>query len=542
MYNFAAVVQSTQTTRLESSMKRLKLPIGIADFRSIRTEGYCYVDKTALIEALVDQGRHYFLSRPRRFGKSLLLDTMRELFQGSEVLFKGLDIHSRWDWSATHPVVRLSLDGGYSRRGELESDVMTQLDLLESAHDMVPVRASGSYTASSRLRRLLYHLHDKTGRQAVVLVDEYDKPILDALDDRQLALDNRDYLRSLYGVIKASGEHVRFVFVAGVTMFSKVSLFSGLNNLNDISIDPRYADICGYTEAEMDAVFGSELDGLDRAEVRRWYNGYCWGGEGRVYNPWDILNLLDTRAFKAHWFASGEPTFLYKLMMRRRFAPMDVENLKVAEDFVSKFDVDDISAEALMFQAGYLTITGQRHDGAENILNLDYPNFEVRSRLSAGYLDHLFGPGRASPFESRQLAGLLAGNDFDGFAAALRRLLAAIPNEWHANNDMAGREGWYCSVLHACLWDVAQAGLRPEESTSRGRSDLVVALGDQVFVFECKMVKGADADKVASDAVAQIRDMGYADRHRAGTGNTHLIGAAFSAETRNLAAITVQPA
>jgi len=257
-------------------MTRQRLPIGIQDFTTIRSENFYYVDKTSLIRKLVDEGRHYFLSRPRRFGKSLLLDTIKALFEGQEALFRGLAIHDHWDWSVTHPVLRLSFGGKYDGPEDIEGDIIEQLEGLEREHDLAPAPASD--TAPRRLRNLLDRLHRKAGQQVVVLVDEYDKPILDALHDPARARANRDYLRGVYGIIKDSAEHVRFVFVTGVSMVSKVSLFSGLNNLKDISLDPRFATICGYTDTDLDTVFAPELDGLDREAVRTWYNGYNWRG------------------------------------------------------------------------------------------------------------------------------------------------------------------------------------------------------------------------------------------------------------------------
>ena len=247
--------------------RRSRLPIGIQSFRRLRETDSYYVDKTPLIRELVDQSDYYFLSRPRRFGKSLLLDTLGMLFEGHEKLFRGLDIHGHWDWSVRHPVVRLSFDGKYSEPGEIEGDIIEQLESVERQYDLPP--APTSDTGSRRLRNILDRLHLSTGQRVAVLVDEYDKPILDVLDDPDLARANRDHLRGFYGIIKGSAEHVRFVFVTGVSMFSTAGPFSGLNNLEDISLDPRYATICGYTEDDLDRVFGPELDGLDREDIRR---------------------------------------------------------------------------------------------------------------------------------------------------------------------------------------------------------------------------------------------------------------------------------
>ena len=268
-------------------MKRMKFPIGIADFRSIRDRGYYYVDKTPHIEKLINQGKHFFLSRPRRFGKSLLLGTMQELFEGNEPLFQGLHIHDHWDWSTKYPVVRLSFDTNYSESGQLESYVVNRLKRIAYSHN-VPTEFY-SDDGPQFLENLLWHLHDATHRQVVVLVDEYDKPVLDAIDKPDLAEQNRDYLTVFYGTINGSRNHIRFVFVTGITMFNIWTLFSTLNNLKNIRIDPRYSTICGHTESDLDSVFASELKGSSRSEIQRWYNGYSWRGSDAVYNPWAIL-------------------------------------------------------------------------------------------------------------------------------------------------------------------------------------------------------------------------------------------------------------
>ena len=224
------------------SMKRSKNPLGHQDFRTIRTEQYYYVDKTPHIRQLIDSGSHYFLSRPRRFGKSMLVSTLKSLFEGEQSLFEGLDIYDRWDWSVQHPVIRISFGGSYDQPGDLESSVQSKLSRLEKKFGIEPALHSNSERGSVRLERLLEELHEKTSKRVAVLVDEYDKPILDVIKNTEMAELNRDYLGGFYSVIKDSAEHVRFVFVTGITMFSKVSLFSGLNNLDDISLESEVCD------------------------------------------------------------------------------------------------------------------------------------------------------------------------------------------------------------------------------------------------------------------------------------------------------------
>ncbi len=520
-------------TRPESgAMKRRKLPIGIQSFRTIREEDFYYVDKTPLIRHLVEQGRFYFLSRPRRFGKSLLVDTLKSLFEGSEELFRGLDIHGQWDWSAQHPVVRLSFDGKYNQPEDVERSVLNQLAIIERNAGLTLSPALD--TGPERFQDLLDRLHHATGRQVVVLVDEYDKPILDVLEDPDLAKANRDYLRGFYGIIKGSAEHVRFVLVTGVSMFSKVSLFSGLNNLRNISFDPNYATICGYTDRDLGAVFAPELPGLDRDEIREWYNGYHWLGDEKLYNPFDLLLLFETRNFKSHWFETGSPTFLFRMMMEREVSPMELENRVSDEELVSTFDVENITVDALLFQTGYLTITGMERDGPQTFYTLNYPNFEVRYSLNHGLLGHLGRQGKEVSDRGKALGRLLVANDFDGFADHLRSFFAGIPYQWQGANSPARYEAWYAGMLYACFRTIG-LDLRVEDSSGRGRADMVVLHGGQVFVFEFKMAKDeGDTEDVLDRAIAQMRDRGYGEKYRNRGEPIYLVGGVFGRAERNL--------
>lgn len=516
-------------------MTRKRLPIGIQSFQRIREQDCYYIDKTAHIRRLIDRGDFYFLSRPRRFGKSLLVDTFKALFEGREALFKGLDIHGHWDWSVKHPVLRLSFDGKYNDSGEVDGDIIEQLESAEREHDLSP--AVTSNTGPRRLRNLLDRLHRKTGHRVVILVDEYDKPILDVLDDPERAKANRDCLRGFYGIIKGSAEHVRFVFVTGISMFSKVSLFSGLNNLDNISLDPEYATICGYTDRDIDTVFAPELPGLDRDEIRTWYNGYHWLGDKKLYNPFDLLLLFRKRQFEPHWFETGSPAFLFRTMMERGVSPMELENLTASAVQLSKFDVDDIGTEALLFQTGYLTITGMERDGAQTFYTLDYPNFEVRHSLNHGLLNYLGQRDKAVLDSGKELARLLAANDFDSFADHLKSFFAGIPCQWQGANSPARYEAWYAGMLYACFRTIG-LDLRVEDASSRGRADMVLLHGEQVFVFEFKMAHGeADSEATAKLAIKQIQQKGYAEKYRDRKQPIHLIGIAFDPNLRNLAAV-----
>ena len=504
-----------------------KLPIGIQTFREIREEGHYYADKTPHIEELIAQGKHYFLSRPRRFGKSLLLDTVKELFEGSEELFQGLRIHGRWDWQRRHPVVRLSFGSGdFSVAGAVAGRAAEELDAIASQHgvDLKGLSPEG------RFARLLRAMHQSAGERVVVLVDEYDKPILDALGAPEVARANRSFLSGLYAVVKDCDAHIRFTLLTGVSKFSKVNLFSGLNNLRDITLDPRFATICGYTEGDLDTVFAPELEGLDRERVREWYNGYSWRGDERVYNPFDILLLFDSREYRAWWFETGTPTFLVDTLLRRGVNAFALDGLVADEVLLSSFDVDEIAPEALLFQTGYLTIEESSERTGRVSYRLGYPNLEVRQSLNEALLRRLAGAAAGAAARNRLYDGLL-DNDLAGVEAEFRAIYAGIPADWHRRNDIARFEGYYASVFYASL---AALGfdLRVEDASAAGRVDLALRCGGRVYLFEFKVIERAGDGA----ALRQLRERGYAEKHRATGEPVHLVGVEFSEESRNIAA------
>ena len=523
-------------------MSKRLLPIGIQTFREIRERECYYVDKTAYIRRLLNEGKHYFLSRPRRFGKSLFLDTLKEVFEGNEPLFAGLAIHDHWDWSVRHPVLRLSFGkGNFKVPGYVETNLMAQLDAVERRTGV----ASDYPTGPERFAHLLEALHSQTGQPVAVLIDEYDKPILDALEVPDIARANRDFLRGLYAVIKDSDAHVRFTFITGVSKFSKVSLFSGLNNLTDITLEPEYSAICGYSDADLDAVFAPELPGLDRDQIRDWYNGYCWAstssaeplGDEQVYNPFDILLLFRSREFKAYWFETGTPTFLVETLYKRRVSSLELGEMVGSDELLSTFDVDHIATEALLFQTGYLTITDAEDLGGERLYRLGYPNREVRQSLNRSLLRYLVQDSTRQMANSIRLYRLLEANDFVGLETLFHAFFASIPYEWYTNNDIAGYEGYYASVFYSYF---AALGLdiTVEDSSSHGRLDMAVRFNDQVYLFEFKVVELASAGAT----LAQLQERRYADKYRGLGQPIHLIGVEFSKDERNVAAFDVEQA
>ena len=513
-------------------MTRRRLPIGIQTFRTVRELGCYYVDKTDYIQRLLDEGTHYFLSRPRRFGKSLFLDTCKELLEGNEALFHGLSIHERWDWSVRHPVVRLSFGSGHFQgQGDLRTEVMDRLEVVESDAAVKPRHVS----APARLTHVIRTLHERTGQRVALLIDEYDKPILDALDSPEIARANRDFLCGLYAVIKDSDAHIRFSFITGVSKFSKVSLFSGLNNLKDITLDPRYSSICGYTESDLDTVFAPELPGLDRDTVREWYNGYGWLGEEKVYNPFDILLLFDSRKFSAWWFETGTPAFLVETLFKRRVTSLALDDMVGSAELLSTFDVDDMPTEALLFQTGYLTIVRSEPRGGEMFYRLGYPNLEVRQSLNRSLLNHMTGDPSSRSSHSARLYDLLLVNDFEGLKALFHSFYASIPHPWYTSNDIARFEGYYASVFYSYF---AGLGLdvTVEDSTSHGRLDMAVRFNGNVYLFEFKVVEMAPEGA----AMAQLKKKRYADKYRGAGVPIHLVAVEFSKDARNVVAFDVE--
>ena len=505
---------------------RLRLPIGVQSFRKLREDNCHYVDKTGFVLQLVREGTHYFLSRPRRFGKSLLVNTLKELFEGSRELFEGLEAERGWDWSVRHPVVRLSFGGVQAKlAGDLEADLGEQLRVVEGKQGLT--EADG--TVRGRFRNLIRSLHSRSGQRVVVLVDEYDKPILDAMDEPTIARANRDYLRGFYSVIKDCDDHVRFCLLTGVSKFSKASLFSGLNNLRDITLSPKYSSICGYAESDLDAVFAQELEGLDRDQIRDWYNGYSWGGAEKVYNSFDVLLLLADREFKPWWYETGTPTFLIDRLAEEAVPWQMLDGLSASEQLLSTFDVGRVAPEALLFQTGYLTVLEREdlEDGAG--YRLGYPNREVRQSLNRSLLDDLLGAGWNRDRDRKRLIRAMKAGDLAGMKELLGALLAGIPHQWHGRNPMAEHEGFYASVMYA-HFSATGAEVRAEESGSAGRADLCVRAFGRVYVFEFKM-RGRGG---AAAAMAQLKARGYADRYRGRGEPIHLVGMEFSAEARNV--------
>jgi hypothetical protein len=506
-------------------MQRKKLPIGIQTLREIREDNHYYVDKTPFALRLINQGKYYFLSRPRRFGKSLFLDTLAELFAGNQALFHGLYAEDHWDWSIKYPVIKISFGGGVVKDA---ADLQVRLDAQLAYLEKTAGTAASTTSIPERFRNLIRHCAQTTGQRVAVLIDEYDKPILDRIEDSEKALGIREKLKDLYSVIKDSDQFIKFAFLTGVSKFSKVSLFSGLNNLNDITIDAAYSAICGYTEADVDTVFAPELAGLDRDEIRRWYNGYNWTGES-VYNPYDLLLLFNKRTVRPWWFETGTPTFLIKLLARRGFFTPNLAKLHTGLQILSSFDIEAIANEAILFQTGYLTILSVKEPiRGHPIYTLGYPNQEVETSLNAALLSGL-GADATAAFNNRiRLADLLLANDLPAMQSLFHAFFASIPHDWYRNNPIAQYEGYWASIFYSYF---AALGLDIilEDVTNQGRIDMTVRFNGHTWLFEFKVVELVPEGK----AIEQLRSRNYAEKYK-GSGPVHLVGVEFSRESRNI--------
>jgi hypothetical protein len=501
-----------------------KLPIGIQTFAKIREAEYYYVDKTDFALTLIAQGSHYFLSRPRRFGKSLFLDTLKELFEGNEPLFRGLYAHDIWNWQIKYPVIKISFGGGVLvSRPDLDDSLDGQLASYEADHG-----GNSKLSLRRRFANLIKAMHLQSGQRVVILVDEYDKPILDRIEEQDVARAIREGLKDFYAVIKDSDTHIHFAFLSGVSKFSKVSLFSGLNNLQDITLDARYSAICGYTDYDVDTLFAPELTGLDRIEIRKWYNGYNWLGDA-VYNPFDLLLLFDQRQFRPYWFETGTPTFLIKLLSEQQQFTPDLARIMAPESLLSTFDVGNIPLEALLFQTGYLTIDSARYLPGRLELTLRYPNKEVQASLNDSLLQTLSQDPMVPARNISKLYDILMANDLPAMKDLFHSFFASIPHDWYRKNQLAGFEGYYASIFYSYF---AALGLDVfvEDSTNKGRIDMTVRFNGHIYLFEFKVVEMVSEGK----ALKQLQVKEYAEKYRQQGEPIHLLGVEFSRESRNI--------
>ncbi len=500
-----------------------KLPIGIQTFSEIIKNDYVYVDKTGIAAQLIDRYKYVFLSRPRRFGKSLFLDTLHNLFEGKKKWFTGLAAEKDHDWSKSYPVINISFG-----RGNFRSPEALQVTILEELKDnekRLGVHCDIS-VVSARFSRIIKAAQEKYKQPVVILIDEYDKPILDNIDQPQMAGFAREELKAFYSAIKGNDAHIRFAFLTGVSRFSKVSVFSGINNIVDISLKPQFSTICGYTQHDVETVFAKYLQGVNMNEMKRWYNGYHFLGE-HVYNPFDILLFLDNnQIFKSYWFETGAPTFLVNLLKQQNFFLPILNNIKAGEELLTSFDIDKISPITLLFQSGYLTIKEVLQDGVMTEYTLGFPNLEVSAAFTNSLLD-IFAPPEQKSTVRINLYRALKNGDMEGFKSAIHALFAAIPYHNYTNNDISRYEGFYASVIFAWLSSIG-VQLIVEDCTNKGRIDMSVEMDDTIYLIEFKV------DMPEEKVLEQIKSKDYAEKYQSRGKKIILIGIGFSSKEKNV--------
>ncbi len=476
-----------------------KYPIGIQDFQELRKGGYLYIDKTREIYELIESGKYYFLSRPRRFGKSLLISTLKYLFQGGRELFEGLWIKDKHDFRA-RPVLHISISSiGYKTMG-LAPALNAKMDYLAAAYNIELKRK----TYDQKFAELLEKLSGKKTKVAL-LIDEYDKPLVDYIDQPEQAEINRDILKNFFSIIKDADPFLRFLLITGVSKFSKVSLFSDLNHLRDITLVEQFETIAGYTQAELENSFAPDIQRFAqklekpadvlKEEIRRWYNGYSWGTETRLYNPFSILNLFASQRFANYWWETGTPTFLVKRL--KEGFHYDLEGVDIGSDVFESYTLENLNWQSLLFQTGYLTI--QEYHREERLFTLGYPNLEVKEAMHR----HLLGAFRESDKSESQalFVGIkrsLESGNLERLIALVNTLFSSIPYQLFQQKQ----EAFFHAVLHLAFSGVGLL-VASEVSTAKGRVDTVVHTKNRIYVMEFKL------DASAESALEQIRDKRY---------------------------------
>ena len=502
------------------------LPIGIQSLIKIKEKNCIYVDKTQLVQQLLNGGSYYFLSRPRRFGKSLLVSTFKELFKGNKAVFEGLWIEDKWDWTKTNPVLHFSFDDmDYLGMGLADA---ISYELKEKATSFGLTLEAPTF--KTQFKELLRKLNAKHGKVAL-LIDEYDKPIIDFLEKQTIdtAKENRLILREFYAVLKNADEDLTFVFITGISKFSKVSIFSHLNNLNDITLDKNYATLTGYTQQELEFYFDEYLDAcmksldMNREEllekIKIWYDGYSWDGNTEMYNPFGTLNFLSKKQFKNFWFATGSPNFLIKeIKKHNRF---DVENVVTNSALLEKYDIENLELIPLLFQTGYLTV--KKSDSMTGDLVLDYPNKEVRESMYQFLIDDIAkNPYRLHTGRTiQELNQAFIQKDLLQVRTIINSIIADLPSQVFEKQT----EGLYHGLIHL-IFSYLSMFAQSEVHSSRGRADAVVQTLTDVFIFEFKF------NKTAKEGLNQIYHRKYADKYCASNKTITAIGVNFNSAER----------
>jgi Predicted AAA-ATPase/PD-(D/E)XK nuclease superfamily len=482
------------------------LPIGQQYFRDIRENNNLYIDKTQLIYNLCrPKSKNYFLSRPRRFGKSLTLDTIAQLFQSNKALFEGLWIANQWDWSEKHSVIRFSLDAIGHKDG-LTAALQTALHKI-AAEFKVKLTET---TPGQLFQQLIQKVARKSRKSVVILIDEYDRPIVDYIDpfDYTKAIEHRDILKEFFSILKDASKDIRLLFITGITKFARVSIFSTLNHLTDLTLEPDFAALCGCTQAEVEHYFAPYLETMPPETLgylKHWYNGYSWDGATFVYNPYSLLCFFRTKIYSDYWFETGTPTFLVKLLSKRFI--YQLEEKEVSDSILSNFVLeqqDNLDIDSLLLQTGYLTIKEvlQESPMDERTFILKHPNHEVKhafNRFLLGEYTHT----RVTELHHLEISRALVRNDVGRVIEKLNHLIQSIPDQNYVKHE----EKFFHSIIHL-IFTMVGTDVHSELHSPIGRMDTVVITKTHIFLFEFKVNQTADV------ALQYIKDKRYADRLR----------------------------
>lgn len=504
-------------------MRLKKLPIGIQTFSEIRSDEYIYVDKTHIALDILENYKYVFLSRPRRFGKSLFLDTLRNIFEGNKQYFKGLAIEDKWDWQCKNPVIRVSFaKGKIESRKELDKEIVR---ILKENQNYLQIECEEKESVSGCFSELIRKAHEKYNQKAVVLVDEYDKPILDNITNAEVAKEIRDGLVNFYSVIKGSDEFLRFAFLTGVSKFTKTSIFSGLNNITDISLHKRFADVCGYSQHDVETTFKDHLEGVDMAKLKCWYNGYNFLGSD-MYNPFDILQFISNDCFyDNYWFETGTPTFLMELIKKKNYFLPNLTNIQVDKRLLNSFDIENLDLEVILYQSGYLTIEKVEQDEDGDIIyTLKVPNKEVKASLNKSIIAWVY---KDDTLKAKPLSSALRKKNPEAFKEALHSVFASIPYNNFSKNDISCYEGFYASVVYVYLQSLGLE-IIGEDVTNKGRIDLTIKMEDAIYILEFK-VDGKD------NALEQIKKKRYHEKYLQEGKKIYLLGIEFDSSKKNIA-------
>ena len=507
------------------------LPTSVSDIRTVISEGYLYVDKTKYAYDMVKLTGKYFLSRPRRFGKSMLLSTFEKVFQGDRELFKDQWIYnSSWQWE-TYPIIRL--DFNVATDSDLKMYIKGKLRQIALHYGVFDEKDYEVFEYDGYFNELVIKLYEKFEKiGVVVLIDEYDKPILDVIENMELAEKKRDILKGFYTVMKGLDEELRFVFLTGVSRFSKVGVFSGLNNLEDISMSDNYSDICGVSQEELEHYCEDHIRVLAAKEsltyleclekIKSWYNGFCFSRHGlSVYNPYSTMNILKEGEFKNYWFSSGNASFLIKLMKQQdNLELFQFDEYRADMSTFDTFDISNLNIIAILFQAGYLTIKGYNAEFNEYILS--YPNQEVSQSFKQNVLSLWSRPSANPDNALLKIAHALTDNNLEVVMDNLKRIFVNLDYDIELS-----RENNYQSIFYL-IFQLLGFYIKTEYKTTLGRIDALIETKINVYVFEFKL------DKSAKEALEQIKDKDYALRFTGRGKPVYLIGANFNSDKRNI--------